>query len=141
MEKVYMGKSCILHQELKRLKGSFDKLNADRKVFAKLDTMSEFQNFLYLSVKKENGLFRFDSVLSNVYPVVAGGDEHNTYDILINLNLIDPDNPLVSLLKDSLAISGLRSGKIYGIEKMEPHMNHIVDFNESYSPIMHLLIH
>ena len=134
-KRVVVDKTFRLKKELVAIREAFMNSTHDSKVYAKIDFTSVPDRHYILTIKLKKGLFKFDHVLGNIFPKVAGGDktnEINTYDVLLNRKLVGDDEKLPNLFRDAVQNAGAQFGAFHYRDTMEILVNNIVAVNESY---------
>lgn len=121
-----------LLKELGAMRAHFN-LNAPNGFYAAIDCASEYDKAYYLKIKFRRGAFSFDDAVARVFPVSAGGEENNIYDILLDAQFASGDKNITSFLQKAILNSGGALGKFYFVGAMKyPHANYIASVNESY---------
>jgi hypothetical protein len=109
----------------------------DEGVYAKLESMDNRRGHEILSILKSRGILRFDEVLLQIYPRVAGGSVKNVFDAIWNYDLVKnrKDLPeLMSMIERVASESGGQFGEHHFCDTLQQLTNHIWTINETYGP-------
>jgi len=108
---------------------------------ANIDSTSEGNGHSYLRIALY-AWFKFPKVIAQVYPVEAGGEAVNTYDILVNRELATDElvKFITGIVCDlSQTDDNVKFGTLRYRDILKPYTNHIVQINETYRPTISLL--
>jgi len=124
-----------LQRQLEHLYDLFCKHSSfETSIRANIDSTSEVNGHSYLEIA-QHAWFKLPKVIAQVYPVKAGGDAVNTYDILVNSELATDElvKFITGIVRDlSQVDDNVKFGTLRYRDILEPYTNHIVQVNETY---------
>lgn len=141
-KEIVVDKHHRLQRQLERLYDLFCKSSSfEPSIRANIDSTSEGDRHSYLRITR-HAWFKFPKVIAQVYPVKAGGETINTYDILVNSELVTDElvKFITGIVRDlSQVDDNVKFGTLRYRDTLKPYTNDIVHINETYRPTIFLL--